>query len=150
MVNQIHNGIYLQLDFFFYSQNLTNQVLGIITSKVRQETRKNKDMETADFLPLIEGLLQLNSFQRLPFFAYINFYFLDFLDYVRILTTIVKILNNKGCNHVANCSSASADVKETDVRTGFIKVLCLLTGIYITENSESIVTTIHHCDILIC
>lgn len=55
MVNQIHNGIYLQLDFFFYSQNLTNQVLGIITSKVRQETRKNKDMETADFLPLIEG-----------------------------------------------------------------------------------------------
>lgn len=62
MVNQIHNGIYLQLDFFFYSQNLTNQVLGIITSKVRQETRKNKDMETADFLPLIEGLLQLNSF----------------------------------------------------------------------------------------
>lgn len=60
IVNQINDDIYLQLDFLFFSQNYTNQVLGIVTSKVRHETKKNKDMDEADFLPLIEGSLHFN------------------------------------------------------------------------------------------
>ncbi|XP_061188827.1 uncharacterized protein LOC133197002 [Saccostrea echinata] len=61
--------------------NYTNEVLDIIATEMRNQTRKKYAMKNADFLPLTE-------------------------DYVEILTTIVTILNDKGCGvgQTVNCS----------------------------------------------